>query len=78
MLEPPSEPRYRVASAIHGVVVLMFTGGTFIIAADTPAGGKFGWVILGILTLALGIRMIWAALTGRVPRWLEYLIDSKD
>jgi hypothetical protein len=77
--EPPSEPRYRGWSAFFGGCVSVVAAWVFAIAAyKTPPGDKLGVVIFGILLLLLGLRLLWAAITGRVPPWLEEIIDNPD
>ena len=71
--------RYRGWGCFFSVV-LTALGITFLGLARyrTPPGSKLGVALIGLLIVLAAARFMVAAFTGRVPLWMQELIDADE
>jgi hypothetical protein len=55
-----------------GLYILRIAGGR------SPEDGRFSTFVVGLIPLLVGGRFFFAAFTGRIPAWMEELIDDPD
>jgi hypothetical protein len=78
MRPPPPEPRHRGWSFFAGVCISLIGGWIIHLSARHPEGQRLGTALLGSGALLVGVWLIFAAISGRIPEWLQNLIDDPD
>jgi uncharacterized membrane protein HdeD (DUF308 family) len=74
---PPPELHHRGWSFFYGTCTSLVGGWILRTIAARPAGDKLG-VLIGSILLLVGIWLIFAAISGRIPGWLRDMIDEMD
>jgi len=79
MKPPPPEPRHRGWSFFAGACISVVGGWIIHLSAvKAPEGYRLGEALLGGGVLLVGLWLIFAAISGRIPGWLQDLIDDPD
>lgn len=78
MKYPPPEPRHRGWSFFYGACASIVGGWiVHLSAVKHPEGQRLG-ALLGAGILLVGLWLIFAAISGRIPGWLRDMIDDMD
>lgn len=79
MRPPPPELHHRGWSLFYGVCTSLIGGSIIHLSAvKHPEGQRLGAALLGSGILLVGIWLIFAAISGRIPEWLRDIIDDMD
>lgn len=79
MRPPPPEPRHRGWSLFAGTCISLIGGWiVHLSAVKHPEGQRLGAALIGSGLLLAGFWLIFAAISGRIPVWLQNLIDDPD
>ena len=78
MNSPPPEFRHRAWSLFGGACVSIVGGWIIQLSTKHPEGERLGAALLGSGVLLVGVWLIFAAVSGRIPEWLQNLIDDPD
>lgn len=68
---------YRGGAVFYGLMAIV-VGAMFLLIPFSIDDwtSRVAWTLIGGLMLALGVRLLFAAKTGRVPRWAKRVIDT--
>jgi hypothetical protein len=79
MRPPPPEPRHRGWSFFYGACTSLVGGWIIHLSAVKQPEGQRLWVaLIGCALLLAGVWLIFAAISGRIPGWLQDMIDDMD
>ena len=68
---------HRAGLALFGVMLALFGAGIVLLAVDWSRPFSVGALVAGALGLLLtvaGLRQVWAAVVGQIPKWYTELL----
>lgn len=79
MNSPRPDPHHRGWSLFAGTCISIVGGWiVHLSAVKHPEGERLGAALIGAGLLLVGFWLIFAAISGRIPEWLQNLIDDPD